>query len=203
MLGIAEEARQAGKRAGKGAGSKANPAGRGGKKVGTHATAGSAGRATGALSASRLSRNTVVDDGQAMPVPARSCAACAHVSAFVGLLVLQGKRAPVAGSTDEALMARLGEVIQGMKEDFMVVHFREPCSFCRKYLSDEPRCAPFRAGQAFQLSTAPGSTRAPCRHVPHSGKEASPHLLQHRLAFSYTSVSGRNLSAHCATLMFR
>lgn len=46
----------------------------------------------------------------------------------------------MAGSTDEALMARLGEVIQGMKEDFMVVHFREPCSFCRKYLSDEPRC---------------------------------------------------------------
>lgn len=54
--------------------------------------------------------------------------------------VMQGKRAPVAGSTDEALMARLGEVIQGMKEDFMVVHFREPCSFCRKYLSNEPRC---------------------------------------------------------------
>ncbi len=51
----------------------------------------------------------------------------------------QGKRAPVAGTADEALMARLGEVIQGMKDDFMVVHFREPCSFCRKYLSDEPR----------------------------------------------------------------
>jgi hypothetical protein len=33
LLGIAEEARQAGKRAGKGAGSKANPANRGGKKV--------------------------------------------------------------------------------------------------------------------------------------------------------------------------
>ena len=46
LLGIAEEARQAGKRAGKGAGSKANPAGRGGKKVCTHATAGSAGQAT-------------------------------------------------------------------------------------------------------------------------------------------------------------
>ena len=40
LLGIAEEARQAGKRAGKGAGSKANPAGRGGKKVRTHAVAG-------------------------------------------------------------------------------------------------------------------------------------------------------------------
>ncbi len=57
------------------------------------------------------------------------------------LQLLQGKRAAVAGSTDEALMGRLGEVIQGMKDDFMVVHFREPCSFCRKYLSDEPRCA--------------------------------------------------------------
>ena len=46
LLGIAEEARQAGKRAGKGAGSKANPAGRGGKKVCVFATAGSPGTAT-------------------------------------------------------------------------------------------------------------------------------------------------------------
>lgn len=91
----------------------------------------------------------------------------------MGALLPQGKRAPVAGSTDEALMTRLGEVIQGMKEDFMVVHFREPCSFCRKYLSDEPRCPPFRTGHASQLSTAPSLTRAPCWHVPHSGKEAS------------------------------
>ena len=31
---------------------------------------------------------------------------------------------------------------QGMKEDFIVVHLREPCSFCRKYISGSLRCAP-------------------------------------------------------------
>jgi len=30
---------------------------------------------------------------------------------------------------------------QGMKEDFIVVHLREPCSFCRKYISGGLRCA--------------------------------------------------------------
>ena len=32
-------------------------------------------------------------------------------------------------------------VEQGMKEDFIVVHLREPCSFCRKYISGGLRCA--------------------------------------------------------------
>ena len=27
-----------------------------------------------------------------------------------------------------------------MKEDFIVVHLREPCSFCRKYISGGLRC---------------------------------------------------------------
>lgn len=57
-----------------------------------------------------------------------------------GAVSKQGKRAALAGSTDEALLQRLGDVVQGMKDDFMVVHFRESCSYCRKYLSDEPRC---------------------------------------------------------------
>ena len=44
-----------------------------------------------------------------------------------------------AGTTDEQLMGRLGETIQGMKEDFIVVHLQEPCSFCRTYISDANR----------------------------------------------------------------
>ena len=50
----------------------------------------------------------------------------------------KGKRG-AAGSADEALMAKMGETIQGMKEDFIVVHLREPCSFCRKYISNSTR----------------------------------------------------------------
>ncbi len=38
-------------------------------------------------------------------------------------------------------MGRLGEVIQGMKDDFIVVHLQEPCSLCREYISDAPRSA--------------------------------------------------------------
>ena len=50
----------------------------------------------------------------------------------------KGKRS-AAGSVDEALMAKMGETIQGMKEDFIIVHLREPCSFCRKYISKSTR----------------------------------------------------------------
>lgn len=39
-------------------------------------------------------------------------------------------------------MAKLGETIQGMKEDFIVVHLQEPCSFCRTYISDADRSSP-------------------------------------------------------------
>lgn len=39
-------------------------------------------------------------------------------------------------STDEALLSRLGEILGGnMKEDFMVVHLQEPCSFCRRHVA--------------------------------------------------------------------
>lgn len=38
-------------------------------------------------------------------------------------------------TTDEALLTRLGEILGGnMKEDFMVVHLQEPCSFCRSHV---------------------------------------------------------------------
>ena len=32
-----------------------------------------------------------------------------------------------------------GHVLQGMKEDFIVVHMREPCSYCRRYIDGETR----------------------------------------------------------------
>ncbi len=41
-------------------------------------------------------------------------------------------------TTDEQLMARLGEVLGGnMREDFIVVHLQEPCSMCRGHVTGE------------------------------------------------------------------
>jgi hypothetical protein len=54
----------------------------------------------------------------------------------------KGKRYGATGTTDEQLMGKLGETVQGMKEDFIVVHLQEPCSFCRCYISDEDRSPP-------------------------------------------------------------
>ena len=52
----------------------------------------------------------------------------------------KGKRYGAGPATTDAhLMARLGEVIQGMKEDFIVVHLQEPCSSCRSYISNATR----------------------------------------------------------------
>jgi len=51
----------------------------------------------------------------------------------------KGKRYGATGTTDEQLMGKLGETVVGMKEDFIVVHLQEPCSFCRCYISDEDR----------------------------------------------------------------
>jgi E1A/CREB-binding protein len=49
---------------------------------------------------------------------------------------LKGKRAgPATGSPTEEAFRRLGDAIQGMREDFIVVHLQEPCSFCREYMS--------------------------------------------------------------------
>ena len=50
----------------------------------------------------------------------------------------QGKRYG-SGSVDEQVLGRLGDVIGGMKDDFIVVHLQEPCSLCREYISDAPR----------------------------------------------------------------
>ena len=48
----------------------------------------------------------------------------------------KGKRpGPATGSPTEELMRRLGDAVQGMREDFIVVHLQEPCSFCRRYMS--------------------------------------------------------------------
>ena len=43
-------------------------------------------------------------------------------------------------TTDSQLMDKLGDALQGMKADFIVVHLQEPCSFCRQYISDGTRC---------------------------------------------------------------
>ena len=45
-------------------------------------------------------------------------------------------------TTDSQLMDKLGDALQGMKADFIVVHLQEPCSFCRQYISDGTRSAP-------------------------------------------------------------
>lgn len=42
-------------------------------------------------------------------------------------------------TTDSQLMDKLGDALQGMKADFIVVHLQEPCSFCRQYISDGTR----------------------------------------------------------------
>ena len=42
-----------------------------------------------------------------------------------------------AATTDEQLMSKLGDILGGnMKEDFIVVHLQEPCSFCRRHVTD-------------------------------------------------------------------
>ncbi|KAK2080334.1 hypothetical protein QBZ16_000187 [Prototheca wickerhamii] len=54
----------------------------------------------------------------------------------------KGKRALAAGADlDVALLARLGETIGGMREDFIVVHLAESCSACRGYISGDVRYA--------------------------------------------------------------
>ncbi len=39
------------------------------------------------------------------------------------------------GTADEQLMARLGEILGGnMREDFIVAHMHQPCTFCRGHI---------------------------------------------------------------------
>ena len=71
---------------------------------------------------------------------------------------MQGKRYG-SGSVDEQVMGRLGEVIQGMKDDFIVVHLQEPCSLCREYISDAPRWA---APDTFLARCLPNASCANC-----------------------------------------
>ena len=113
--------------------------------------------------------------------------------------LLQGKRAALAGSTDEALLGKLGEVIQGMKDDFMVVHFREPCSFCRKYLSDEPRCVrrpvivkvPFDARHAPAVCLSFEQEGCPLATSRHTAGPLALDRLTHLLPLSQTGTTTR------------
>lgn len=50
--------------------------------------------------------------------------------------------AAAAANTDEQLMKQMGETIGQMREDFIVVHFRPSCSFCRKYHGAAPTGGP-------------------------------------------------------------
>ena len=84
-------------------------------------------------------------------------------------LCVQGKRYG-SGSVDEQVMGRLGEVIQGMKDDFIVVHLQEPCSLCREYISDAARyqhCTASLTPPAAALPdtyTAPAMSIMPCAY---------------------------------------
>lgn len=40
---------------------------------------------------------------------------------------------------DQQLLAALGDAIQGMREDFIIVHLQEECTFCRTYISDDEK----------------------------------------------------------------
>ncbi|KAK9866771.1 hypothetical protein WJX84_010523 [Apatococcus fuscideae] len=52
----------------------------------------------------------------------------------------KGKRYGLAGATaDEQILSRIGTTIHPMREDFIVVHLREPCTSCRRYISGEPK----------------------------------------------------------------
>lgn len=44
---------------------------------------------------------------------------------------------------DARIMRNMAEAINNMKEDFIVAHLQEPCSFCRKYISNDFRCVCF------------------------------------------------------------
>ena len=48
----------------------------------------------------------------------------------------KGKRyGSTPATTDEQLMSRLGEILGGnMREDFIVVHLKEVCTFCRTHV---------------------------------------------------------------------
>jgi E1A/CREB-binding protein len=50
----------------------------------------------------------------------------------------KGKRYGVGtGSIDELLMSKLGEILGGnMREDFIVVHMSEVCTFCRTHVTE-------------------------------------------------------------------
>lgn len=47
----------------------------------------------------------------------------------------QGKRYGGGANSDEQLMDKLGEILGGnMKEDFIVAHLQEVCTFCRGHI---------------------------------------------------------------------
>ena len=51
----------------------------------------------------------------------------------------KGKRFSGVGTVDNQVLGALGDAIQGMREDFLILHLQENCSYCRGYISGEDK----------------------------------------------------------------
>ncbi len=79
-------------------------------------------------------------------------------------------------TTDSQLMDKLGDALQGMKADFIVVHLQEPCSFCRQYISDGTRSAPAPAPSSLHPDQALTG-----RYISTPSSPSSPHFISEQL----------------------
>lgn len=59
-----------------------------------------------------------------------------HVSGGASRPGKKAKRCNPYDNMDEYLMGKLGEVVHGMKDDFIVVHLQEACSYCRSHMCE-------------------------------------------------------------------
>lgn len=88
---------------------------------------------------------------------------------------------------DQALMLRIGEFFGGgMKEDFIMVHLRPPCSHCGKYIAGGPRyrCTMPQCRSAFDVCASCLAADAALPDSAHTGNGCF-------------SPSGRHLHPHC------
>ena len=78
-----------------------------------------------------------------------------------------------------------------MRADFIVVHLREPCSFCRTYISDATRCAPGPVAVSDVLCWVQCAHHIPCVHRTSIVAEVSRVRL-----FGAVLESGHGRAAH-------
>eukprot|EP00798_Chlamydomonas_sp_ICE-L_P023039 gene23039-30234_t len=65
----------------------------------------------------------------------------------------KGGKRYTGGTPDEQLMSRLGEILGGnMREDFIVAHLKEVCTFCRGHIDG--------GGTVYRYQAAPGAAKA-------------------------------------------